>query len=136
MNELSFWCQKWFFHSLNICKKCPVYVLDMLLLVYISIFRLLSPWCVLKSCQPSKHISAFPISLIKNSLMMYVVLSRMLLIWLSGSSVQGILQRRKLEWASIPFSRGSSWPRDWTWVSCIAAVFFTIWATREAPYKI
>ena len=24
---------------------------------------------------------------------------------------------------------------DWTWVSCIAGRFFTIWATREAPIK-
>ena len=30
------------------------------------------------------------------------------------SSVHGIFQARILEWASIPFSRGSSWPRDWT----------------------
>ena len=30
------------------------------------------------------------------------------------------------------FSRGSSWSRDQTWVSCIAGRFFTIWATREA----
>ena len=29
-----------------------------------------------------------------------------------GSSVHGILQARILEWAAIPFSRGSSWPRD------------------------
>ena len=27
---------------------------------------------------------------------------------------------RRLEWVAILFSRGSSWPRDWTWVSCIA----------------
>ena len=33
---------------------------------------------------------------------------------------------------AIPLSRGSSQPRDWTWVSHIAAKFFTIWATREA----
>ena len=26
---------------------------------------------------------------------------------------------------------GSSWPRDQTWVSCIAGRFFTNWATRE-----
>ena len=51
---------------------------------------------------------------------------------LPGSSVHGILQARILEWVAIPFSRGSSWPRDWTWVSCIAGRFFTIWATREA----
>ena len=49
-----------------------------------------------------------------------------------GSSVQGILQARRLEWVAMPFSRGSSWPRDWTQVSCIADRFFTIWATREA----
>ena len=30
-----------------------------------------------------------------------------------GSSVQGILQARILEWVSIPFSRGSSGPKDW-----------------------
>ena len=28
--------------------------------------------------------------------------------------------------------QGSSWPRDWTRVSCIAGRFFTVWATREA----
>ena len=39
---------------------------------------------------------------------------------------------RILEWAAMPFSRGSSQPRDWTHVSCIAGGFFTIWATREA----
>ena len=50
-----------------------------------------------------------------------------------GSSVHGILQARKLEWVAIPFSRGSSRPRNQTWVSCIAGRFFTIWATREAP---
>ena len=26
----------------------------------------------------------------------------------------------------------SSWPRDRTWVSCIAGGFFTVWANREA----
>ena len=38
-----------------------------------------------------------------------------------GSSVCGILQARTLEWIAIPFSRGSSQPRDWTWVSCMQA---------------
>ena len=36
-----------------------------------------------------------------------------------GSSVQEISQARILEWVAISFSRGSSWPRDWTQVSCI-----------------
>ena len=33
---------------------------------------------------------------------------------------------------SLSFSRGSSWPRNRTWVSCIAGRFFTSWAIREA----
>ena len=37
-----------------------------------------------------------------------------------------------LEWVAYPFSRGSSWPRNWTGVSCIAVGCFTSWATREA----
>ena len=43
-----------------------------------------------------------------------------------GSSVHGILQARILEWVAIPFSRGSSWLRDWTWISYIAGRFFII----------
>ena len=31
-----------------------------------------------------------------------------------GSSVHGTFQARGLEWVAISFSRGSSWPRDWT----------------------
>ena len=46
--------------------------------------------------------------------------------------VHGILQARIREWVAFPFSRGSSQPRDQTQVSCIAAGFFTSWATREA----
>ena len=38
---------------------------------------------------------------------------------------------RILEWVAYPFSRGSSWPRNRTGVSCIAGRFFTSWAMRE-----
>ena len=48
-----------------------------------------------------------------------------------GPSVHGIFQARVLEWVAISFSRGSSQPRDWTQVSCIAGRRFTIWSTRE-----
>ena len=34
------------------------------------------------------------------------------------------------EWVAIPFSRGSSQPRHWTRVSCIAGDLFTGWASR------
>ena len=38
---------------------------------------------------------------------------------LPGSSIHGIFQARTMEWVAISFSRGSSQPRDQTWVSCI-----------------
>ena len=52
-----------------------------------------------------------------------------------GSSVHGIFQARVLELESIPFSRGSSQPRDRNRVSRIAGRCFTIWATREALHQ-
>ena len=48
------------------------------------------------------------------------------------NTVHGILQARILEWLAVPFSRGSSQPRDQTQVSHIAGEFFTSWVTREA----
>ena len=47
----------------------------------------------------------------------------------------GILQARILEWV-VTAPRGSFWPRDWTWISCIAGRFFTNWATREATFLV
>ena len=52
---------------------------------------------------------------------------------LPGSSVHGIPKARILEWVAIPFSRGSSPPRDPTLVSCFVCRVFTIRATREDP---
>ena len=51
---------------------------------------------------------------------------------LPGSSVHGILQARTLEWVAVSFCRGSSQPRNQTWVSYIAGRLFTNWATKEA----
>ena len=53
-----------------------------------------------------------------------------------GSSARGILQAGIVEWVTIPFSRGSSPPRDWTWVSCTADRLFPISAPREACIHI
>ena len=53
---------------------------------------------------------------------------------LPGSSVHSVFQARILEWVTIPFSRGSSQPRDQTCfscTSCIAGRFFT----NEPPGK-
>ena len=39
---------------------------------------------------------------------------------------------RGLEWVAISFSRGSSWPRGWTHVSCIGRQILSHWATWES----
>ena len=41
---------------------------------------------------------------------------------LPGSSVHGIFQARILVWVTMSPWRGSSWPRDQTWVSCISCI--------------
>ena len=52
---------------------------------------------------------------------------------LPGSSVHGILQARKLDRVAMPSSRGSSWPRDWIRISCIADRFFTAEPLGKPP---
>ena len=48
-----------------------------------------------------------------------------------GSSVHRVLQARILEWVAISFSRGSSWSRDRTQISCTVGRFFIIWASSQ-----
>ena len=43
---------------------------------------------------------------------------------------------RILEWVAYPFSRGSSWPKNKTGISCIADRFFTNWAMGEALINV
>ena len=52
-----------------------------------------------------------------------------------GSSDHGVLQARILEWVAIPFSRGSSRPRDQTPVSCVAGSFFITQSPGKAKTK-
>ena len=56
-------------------------------------------------------------------------------LWDHCSSVHGILQAKILEWVAISSSRGSSWPRDQTHVSCVSCIGRWIlypWVTGEA----
>ena len=56
-----------------------------------------------------------------------------------GSSVHGISQARILEWVAVSFSRGSSWPRNWScisWVSYIGRWTLHYWDTRDFPFKL
>ena len=43
-----------------------------------------------------------------------------------GSAVHGIRQARRLEWVAIPFSRRSSWPKDWIRSPALQADFYLI----------
>ena len=53
-----------------------------------------------------------------------------------GYSAHGILQVRILEQVAIPFSRGSSQPRDRTQVSCIAGGVFYCLSRQGSPDSI
>ena len=70
-------------------------------------------------------------------LISYIILSCCLvtklcltLLW-PGASVLGTSQARILEWVAVSFPKGSSWPRDQTWVSCIGRWILYHWATRK-----
>ena len=57
-----------------------------------------------------------------------------------GSSIYKIFQARMLGWVAIPFSRGTSQPRDQTWLSRIAGRFLHCWTRMlvdtlsQSPY--
>ena len=55
---------------------------------------------------------------------------------LPSLSVHGILQVRRLEWVTIPFSRVSSQPRGQILVSHIEGRFTWIWATMAQPPEL
>ena len=52
---------------------------------------------------------------------------------LPGSSVHGTPQARILKWVAISFSRGSSWPRDQTYVSCVGKWHLYHWDIWDIP---
>ena len=43
-------------------------------------------------------------------------------------------EARIVKWAAISFSEGSSWPTDWTRVSCISRWILHHWATWEVHF--
>ena len=83
--------------------------------------RLLCPW----GFSREEHWSGLPCP--PPGCIAGLLYCRQILYHLSHQGSPGILER-----VAYPFSRGSSWPRNWTGVSYIAGGFFTSWATREA----
>ena len=74
-------------------------------------------------CVPAKSLQSYPI------------LCGPMDCSLPVSSFHGFLQARILEWVTMPSSRGSSQPRDWThvtYVPCIGSVSLTTGTTWEA----
>jgi len=55
---------------------------------------------------------------------------------LAGFAVHEISQTRILEWVAISSSRGSSQPRNWTSISCIAGIFFTTVPPGKPPVDV
>ena len=53
---------------------------------------------------------------------------------LPGFFVHVIFQARILEWVAIPYSRGSSQPRDWTHFSCVVYITFKERKVRGASF--
>ena len=93
--------------------------------------------CNLPPWKHSKIHLVFQWSLYSSGLMPYVyVLSRSVMsdslrpmnYSPPGSSVHGTFQARILAWVAISFSRGSSWPRDRTRISCVSCI------GRQIPY--
>ena len=69
------------------------------------------------------------------SLQLCLILCNPVVYSLPDSSVHGILQARMNTGVGSHSgrSRGSSWPSNKTWVSCIAGKFFTDWARISSP---
>ena len=88
-----------------------------------TIFSLLPSICMLFVCV-CVCVCALPHSVMSTYVMLWTVAHQTPL-------SMGILQARILEWVAISSSRGSSQSRDWTQVSHIAGLCFTVWATSH-----
>ena len=65
---------------------------------------------------------------------LYLTLSEPTDCSMPGSSVHGTLQVRILVWVAMPSTRGSSRPRDRTWIFCIAGRVFIVWAIKKHSF--
>ena len=73
----------------------------------------------------------------------FVVVSSLSCVWLFATPWTAACQaplsigfpRQELEWVALSFSRGSSWPKGQSQVSCIDKQILYCWATREALNK-
>ena len=126
---------QWFWSQENKVWHCfhcfPIYEmigLDTMILVFwmlsfrqtfsLSSFNFINRFFSSSSLSAIRVVSSAYLRLLK-SLQLWPILCDPMHCSPLDSSVHGILQARTLEWVAISFSRGSSWPRDRTHVSCI-----------------
>ena len=79
-------------------------------------------------CRPAHSVLSWSFPHVHGSVNMPLLL---LLFSSPGSSDPRMSQARILEWVVIPFSRGSSWPRHQTQVSCVGRWVLYHWAPNK-----
>ena len=90
--------------------------------------------CVYTACPGNRFISTIFLDstwMNVNNMNVEVAQSCPTLCYPMAYIVHGILQAKILEWVAVPFSTGSSQPRNQPRVSCIAGGFFT-----RSPYTL
>ena len=110
ISEALFWPYPCFLGVYSFCSKSNLVVIVGLHYLYFS---------------PSSFLIVPHVCVHAKSLQSCLTLCNLMDCSRPGSSVFGTSQARILEWVAISFSRGSSWPRDWTHVSWIAGGYFT-----------
>ena len=107
----------------TLCPPSDIYVRS-----FLCLFSYLIKLCCTKALEWS---SLVPVPKAKSSEIMNPTLFTLSYHDPIDYTVHGILQARILEWVAIPFSRGSSQPRDQTQVSHTTGRFLTVLATRS-----
>ena len=122
-------------HNYTIWRKPPVLILVFCTYAYFSgivqVIWYLQFCLLLFLCFPLVFIICVCVLVAR----LCLTLSDLMDCTLQGPSACGILWARIPEWVVIPFSRGSSWPRDRTQVSCTASRFFTHYHSDRLKQK-
>ena len=122
-----FLCSETYFIWINVATLAAFWLL--LAWWFPPIFLLLTHLCIYSECR--FHVGSMFCCLVTQSCLTLFVIQ-----WTVGHQAplsMGFFQERIAERVDIFFSRGSSWLRDWTCISCISRWTLYYWATREAP---
>ena len=122
------------FSATDICGNNARFVYNQ---IYVSIRMFRTGLIVLFICKSLNFFPSFIEVLHIHMKEKWKLLSRVQLFATSWTiQSMGFSRQEDLSWVAVPFSRGSSQPRDQTQVSRIGGSFFTSWATRKAQLYI